>query len=364
MPFLSSSSIPILTQILLISVPAIMSVLSEQATHPYHLDDEITALILQLEEINYREETKKAKYTSNNVPDLEVAYADYLSEIESHLAFLKDLKLAHSIANAVDADAEAIAELTRGESQANEDRRLAVQMSSDDPELEAPPPYTEVVRDDTIEDEVVRRMAALLTMEYDEYQGPEVEAGPSVPYAQRQADALDKLAHQKFECTACADEYRLADMTEIGCENQHLYCSPCLKQFIMHGVVDHDLTYIPPRCCGHQVPRTLIANMLTEEELDDFQNAEIEKETRDKTYCTSPNCGRFIAPRNITAGEATCPRCNAKTCVMCKNPQHQGDCPADSDLQATLELGAENGWCRCFSCRSVIAIDRGCNHMT
>ncbi|CAE6999789.1 hypothetical protein P3342_001087 [Pyrenophora teres f. teres] len=190
-----------------------MSVLSQQASHACHLDDEIVALSLQLEEISYREETNKAKYTADKVPDLEIAYASYLAEIEAYLAFLKDVKLAHSIASAVDADAEAIAELAQVEEQAQQDRRVAVQMSSDDPDLEAPPPYAEVARDDSIEDdEVIRRITALLSSEHDAHDALENEPGPSVSYTQRQADAMGKLARNQFECIACRDEFRFADI--------------------------------------------------------------------------------------------------------------------------------------------------------
>ncbi|KAF1848192.1 uncharacterized protein K460DRAFT_427193 [Cucurbitaria berberidis CBS 394.84] len=339
-----------------------MSVAVQQVSHLDHLDDQIVALALQLEEINFREETNKAKYPVDEVPDLEVAYANYLAEIEVHLAFLKDVKFAHSIANAVDADAQAIADITQTEAQAHEDRRVAVQMSSDDPELEAPPAYTEEVRNEFLEGEVVRRFAALLTSDDDLYESPESVAGPSVPYAQRQADALGILARPTFECTACSNDFRLTDIRQLKCEHQ--YCDPCLKRFIMRGVVNHNLAYIPPRCCGDAISPALIISSLASEEMEDFQNAEIEKRTRDKKYCSNSKCGRFIAPIHIVAGEATCPRCKAKTCATCTNPSHEDDCPAASELQATLELGAEKQWCRCFSCRSLVAIDTGCNHMT
>lgn len=103
-----------------------MATVAVSATHPGYLDDEITALTLQLEEINYRDETKKAKYSVNNIPDLEVAYTSYLNEIEAHLNFLRDVKLAHSIANAVDTDAQAIAEAAQENQQAQEDHLMAV----------------------------------------------------------------------------------------------------------------------------------------------------------------------------------------------------------------------------------------------
>lgn len=339
-----------------------MSILLQGPTHPGYIDDEIAALTLQLDEINYREETQKAKYSSDDVPDLEIAYANYLSEIAAHLAFLKDMKLAHSFANAIDTDGPAIANIAQGETQAQEDRRLALRMSSDDPELEAPPPYTEEVREEFIEDEVMRRLNSIHISNDDLYADPEVKAGPSVPYAQRQADALAILGRQAFECIGCSARFRLADTSQLGCN--HRYCKTCLKQFIMQGVVDHDLAYIPPRCCGEAVSRAIITTLLTAEEMDDFENAETEKITRDKTYCSSPTCGRFIAPQFIVAGEATCPRCDARTCAMCKNPQHKDDCPADPDLQAILNLGNDMRWRRCFSCRTLVELDRGCNHMT
>lgn len=338
-----------------------MATVAVHVVHPGYLDDEITALTLQLKEMNYREGIKKAKYPVNDVPDLEIAYTSYLNEIEAHLSFLRDVKLAHSIANAVDADAQAIAEAAQENQRAQNDHLMAVQMSTEDPELEAPPPYTQEVRRDFIEDEVVRRLAALLTTDDEIYEPSQSEAGPSIPY-QRQAVALDRLAQEAFECTGCTDEFRWANITHLKCD--HKFCEACLKRFIMAPLVDRDLSLLPPRCCNTAVPFPVIVRTLTEAELDDFQHAELETATRDKTYCSNVNCGRFVAPKNIIAGEATCPRCDTKTCAICKSAGHEGDCPDDPDLRATLELGVVNQWQRCFSCRSLVEIDTGCNHMT
>jgi hypothetical protein len=340
-----------------------MSTVAVQPAHPDLLDDEIAALTLQLDEINYREQTKKAKYSSSNIPDLEVACSSYLSEIEAHLVFLKDVKLAHSFASAIDTDAQAIAEIAQSEVHAQEDRRIAVQMSSDDPELEAPPACTEIVRADYLEDKVMRRLAALLSSIDELYEDPRDKPGPSVQYAQRQVKALETLASDWFQCIACRDEFRWASGRQLECEHQ--YCTPCMKRFIMRGIVDHDLALIPPRCCSLNVPIAVIADILTDEEMDDFQNATAEKNTRDKTYCSNSDCSRFITSDHITADNATCSRCYFQTCTMCKSPSHKGDdCPADPDLEATLHLGIQLQWKRCFSCRSMVEIDTGCNHMT
>ena len=144
-----------------------MAAIALRASHTGHLDDEIVALTPQLEEINCHEKTRKAKYPFNNIPDLEVANSNYLSEIEAHLAFLKDVKLAHSIANAVNTDTQAIADITLQNQQEHDDHQMAVHMSSSDHDMEAPPPYTQEVRNNFNEDEIVRRLAKMLTTDDD-----------------------------------------------------------------------------------------------------------------------------------------------------------------------------------------------------
>ena len=144
-------------------------------------------------------------------------------------------------------------------------------------------------------------------------------------YARRQADAIGKLARETFQCIACRDSFRWADVTQLHCG--HDYCSPCLKEVIMRGVIDHDLALIPPRCCGKPLAHEVVVNILNEEEMEDFQNAGIERNTRDKTYCSNTKCGKFIAPVHNVAGNATCPRCKSKTCALCKSGSHEDDCP-------------------------------------
>lgn len=340
-----------------------MSTLADivQPTHEGYVDDEIAALTLQLEEIVDREETKKAKYTEKNIPDLEIAYASYLAEIKDHLQFLEDVKLARSIANAVDSDAQAIAELSQAEAQDEQDRQVAVQMNDLDPNVEAPPPYTEADQT-SMEDEVIRRLATLLSSSGDFEDEETGVAGPSEPYERRQANALENLAREAFQCTACTDNFRWADITQLQCG--HDYCGSCLKQFIMRGVIEHDLALIPPRCCGQPLSDAMITKTLDVGEVEDFRNAVLERNASDKTYCSNQDCGKFIAPAQIVAGKATCLRCESNTCTSCKNSFHEDDCAADPALQATLGLGIENGWQRCSSCHALVAIEWGCNHMT
>ena len=227
------------------------------------------------------------------------------------MQLLNDFKLAHSIAIAVDSDAQAIAELWQAETQAEEDRQVAVRMGDGDLDLETPSPCTEEAHKSFMEEEAVRCSADLLSSnEAFDYNVTAV-AGPSQPYAHRQADALGKLARETFQCIPCTDSFRRAGVTQLHCS--HAYCSTCLKEVIMRGVIDHDLALIPPRCCGKPLAHEIIVNTLNDEEMEDFQNAGIERNTRDKTYCSNMKCGKFIAPINIVADNATCPRCKSKT---------------------------------------------------
>src|SRR5689334_2328608 len=88
---------------------------------PTLLDDEITALALQLEEIGMYSQSKKGKYAVNQPPDIEVAYASFQAELDNYKAFIEDQQLARSIGAAVDSDGAVIAQLTSAEIQSHED---------------------------------------------------------------------------------------------------------------------------------------------------------------------------------------------------------------------------------------------------
>ena len=115
--------------------------LESQLTHPANFDEEIIVLALQLEEIQCYSDSQKGKYKEDNVPDMQVAFATFQMEVQRHIQFFDDLKCAHSVARAVDTDAQAIAEIAQVEAQEERDRRLALQMSGQNPDQDAPPPY-------------------------------------------------------------------------------------------------------------------------------------------------------------------------------------------------------------------------------
>lgn len=320
------------------------------------LDDEIAAIALQLEEIAIIEGKCKGKYPVGNPSDSKFAFDNFHNDLLAHLSFLKDAKLAHSIAHAVDTDAQAIAELTEPEKRAQEDRHYAIFLSDETIEGLISPGIT---TGHTAPDQEPFKGTGVHGISFDDSDN-ENKAGPSVSYADRQAQAFVKFSDE-HQCSVCFENYRTASMVPLPCGDQ--YCIECLKSVFLNAVVDE--TLFPPRCCRQSIPLRYIQQELSSQELNTFRSAAVEFSTRDRTYCSNLRCGIFIPPTEIAKGKAQCPQCFTETCTACKAALHDGeDCPADTALQATLSLSQEQGWQRCYACRAMVELDYGCNHMT
>ncbi|KAF2812467.1 uncharacterized protein BDZ99DRAFT_439618 [Mytilinidion resinicola] len=311
-----------------------------QPAHPAHLDDEIMALALQLEEIDIHSKGQKGKHKACSPPDIDVAFSAFQAELQQAIGLLEDLKCAHSIALAVDTDSQLIREIAQEEAQGERDRRLALQLSGQNPDLalDAPPPYEEGSQED--------------------------DAGPSMTYAERQRTVLEKLPLRSrdkwLQCIACIDKFPPHEIVHAPCGT--IYCTDCMKTLFMKSAKDQSL--YPPSCHRQEIPLTLIAWKMSSEELAQFNTAAIEFSTLDRTYCSNLPCGKFISPDHIVAGRATCEHCGEETCAYCKHGSHTGDCPEDRELQATLELAEGMRWRRCYNCRNMLELRSGCYHMT
>ncbi|KAK2743434.1 hypothetical protein FQN57_004899 [Myotisia sp. PD_48] len=323
-----------------------MSVVIAPDANQTNLEDELMALALQVQELRVYDARKKGKYPAGKPPDTEVAFSTFEAEIQSHTAILRDLKLAHSIARAVEADGQAITDITESETQDEEGRRLALQIHGNGSQVAVQP--TDIQK---VSAKYPHRLAELPFEDDDE----ECSAGPSMSYAERQLRAIERFSQKGTQCCACLDYYQLYEIVRLECKDR--YCIECFKNVILRATKDE--TYFPPRCCRQDVPEDLIANILSPDEMDSFDKAKIEFSTPDRTYCSGPYCGRFILPSQITGDKAECDSCSAATCTMCKNPFHTDDCPADPSLQATLKLGADEGWQRCYKCKTLIELDTG-----
>ena len=93
-------------------------------------------------------------------------------------------------------------------------------------------------------------------------------------------------------------------------------------------------------------------------------NKKVEFDTPNRTYCSNPLCSAFKRPESIINEQDTCPGCNTITCTLCKATAHEGAFPIDTALHQLLHTANENSWQRCYSCRRLVELDVGCNHIT
>lgn len=318
------------------------------------LDDEITALGLQLEEIRLHESKSKGKYAVGSPPDTKTASDDFQAEILLHMGFLKDLKMAHSIAHAVNTDAKAIAELNDPEKQARDDREFASRLRGVDDGERCTVGSSSNTANLFLDLGIDREETINLDIEDDAC------AKPSGTYADQQAKVLEEFS-QMHECNVCYETFRAPFTVVLPCMDR--YCIGCLKKLFLDATTDESL--FPARCCRQPIPLHHIQRQCSSDELRRIRNAEIEFSTSDRTYCSNVGCAIFIDPTNIMGSKANCPLCSTETCTACKATFHANtDCPADPALQATLAVANEQGWQRCYSCRTMVELDHGCNHMT
>ena len=161
-------------------------------------------------------------------------------------------------------------------------------------------------------------------------------------------------------CISCADEFEPAYISQMPCK--HDYCHFCVQRVVLNSLVDEAL--YPPRCCKQPFDMDSMRKALTPGLISGFYEKKAEFETADRTYCSNPTCSAFLYPVNITGDKAVCPWCFPKTCIICKGPVHNGDCPQDSATQQVLALANTEGWKRCGNCKRMIELKQGCNHIT
>ena len=163
----------------------------------------------------------------------------------------------------------------------------------------------------------------------------------------------------EHNCGICREPKPSSDVVSLPCE--HYCCRECTPKLFQTATADE--SRFPPRCCGKSVPLEVVKEFLTPAEVSDFKAKSIEFSTKDRVYCSEVTCNRFIPPRRIEKGIATC-SCRRKTCVRCKGKVHIGKrCLEDEETQKVLDLAKKEGWKHC-TCGRLIEITTGCNHMT
>lgn len=179
--------------------------------------------------------------------------------------------------------------------------------------------------------------------------------------------SIEEIEHTTMDCgknlipcVACEERLPARDVILASCG--HCYCGSCIS--IMFEAAVSDESRYPPRCCGKTPIPVEHAKRFMEPGFErTFEEKGVEFNTVDRTYCSVPTCSTFIPPDTIERATASCPECFEETCVVCKAPDHGGDCPEDLELAAFLEYAEGMHWQRCHNCLSIVQRRDGCNHM-
>ncbi|KAJ1328858.1 E3 ubiquitin-protein ligase RNF144 [Microdochium nivale] len=163
------------------------------------------------------------------------------------------------------------------------------------------------------------------------------------------------------KCNSCLEMKHFSELAATPCK--HEYCRNCFQQLFRNAITDE--TYFPPRCCKQAIqPGYQTRLFLTPQLVREFELKAIEYSSPDRTYCHEPACAAFVPPSSCQNSIATCKLCKRKTCTLCKQASHGGDCPSDTALQSVLALAKKNGWQRCQKCRTMVDLKQGCYHMS
>lgn len=177
--------------------------------------------------------------------------------------------------------------------------------------------------------------------------------------AETQAD----VATPRIACAACGDEAEDEDSNnfcQVPCE--HRYCDECLQTLLRAIITDESL--FPPRCCQKPFEYMAIKPHLPEELAAQYESKKEELGNKNRIYCSIPTCSAFIGMDDRNDRVAVCPDCKSETCMACKGPVHEGECPVDEALESVLKIAGDEDWQRCPDCKGMIELTFGCNHMT
>lgn len=131
-----------------------------------------------------------------------------------------------------------------------------------------------------------------------------------------------------------------------------------------------DPAHMPPKCCtSEHIPLKHVDNLFDLKFKMRWNKKYQEYTTKNRLYCPAKGCGEWIKPSNMKTDQGRkygrCTRCKTKVCALCNGRFHsQRECPKDEEMNKFIETAKEKGWQRCYSCKAMIELKEGCNHMT
>lgn len=310
------------------------------------IDQATLDLIIQLQLQDTRT-LIKGKHREGEQSDAELAVELYRLELESLASFQYDHTMSRSIAHAVLADGEVINKHVSEEEQATHDREFAIH--GEYPEQTSRTTTPEII----MNEKMIKKLTALYVSNAEPLNGEPSsrQAAPAVASA---------TAIEQRRCVSCMTDVPFFETVQCPCS--HEYCRECIADLFKAAMYDESL--FPPRCCRQTVPFGLNRIFLPAKLVGQYRAKELEYATKDRTYCHLPNCSTFIAPVSIKGDIAICPKCQSETCSICKSQSHEDNCPQDTATLDLLRIAEENDWQRCYSCRRMVDLITGCNHIS
>lgn len=155
---------------------------------------------------------------------------------------------------------------------------------------------------------------------------------------------------------------------EVRAPCGHFYDISCITNLFQLAASDESL--YPPRCCLQIIPLPRVRPHLMHELITEFESKAQECRTRNRIYCASPACSRFLGPlyKGFFRKVFTCTSttCTTATCGKCRG-RYDGrthNCVPDAETARVLKLSHITGWSRCPGCAQMVELDLGCYHIT
>ena len=386
------------------------------------MDEATAAAVLQLQ-LQDIDELLQPHNAGGDRSDAELALRLYQTDLNNRDALLSDRRIAYSISTAVRTDSSILADLSRDEVQCSTDRQLALRLGgqrssrtllslslppeTSQPLSEAqralnrasllPPdfvfpvtrgahpegyPFNEseevpTSRDNTGKESKSRinqpsqlklvaaktmgSLADLVSIIRYSMAGNAKLAPPSSTENQATAAVASKASHTTTTqtCAACGDDVLHNEMMNLSCG--HSYCGDCVVGLVMTAL-DSDSGF-PPSCC---LPIKL-------ETLSGHISPDLIRRYKQKQYkiadacillCATNGCKTLLFPQDIEGAKGHCKTCCRNTCRNCKSQWNDGhSCNEGKERERLEKLAKENGWQTCYTCRTVVSISFGCNHM-
>ncbi|KAF8535845.1 hypothetical protein BDD12DRAFT_323583 [Trichophaea hybrida] len=174
---------------------------------------------------------------------------------------------------------------------------------------------------------------------------------------------LEDKPEKLIECVTCMDdEIPAKEAAKLACG--HWFCNECLKRLFTLSLTDP--AHMPPKCCqSDHIPLKHVDKLLSYQNKKLWNKKYLEYTTANRIYCPTTDCGEWIQPKDIQGGIGQCQKCKNKVCSTCNGKAHgDGACPQDPDMIKFFETAQKHKYQKCYNCKAMVELERGCNHMT